>query len=192
MQNTHFSIITKEVCYTKMNASTRAVYDASTLFRRQDNGTCWISQTKLARDLGYSRQTICTAIKNLIKLKLFAFTNKWKHGRYKFYEIFQSAKGHLNRHTRRFASRVKTSLHNVSSRLVNLSEYDHNIKEKIKRKLQDSKKMISRLQFDEIYKKATENIAKNFRFMGNFNKIKNNEFVKTAISDEIRILSESI
>ena len=175
-----------------MNASTRAVYDASTLFRRQDNGTCWISQTKLARDLGYSRQTICTAIKNLIKLKLFAFTNKWKHGRYKFYEIFQSAKGHLNRHARRFASRVKTSLHNVSSRLVNLSEYDHNIKEKIKRKLQDSKKMISRLQFDEIYKKATENIAKNFRFMGNFNKIKNNEFVKTAISDEIRILSESI
>ena len=123
MQNTHFSIITKEVCYTKMNASTRAVYDASTLFRRQDNGTCWISQTKLARDLGYSRQTICTAIKNLIKLGLFAFTNKWKHGRYKFYEIFQSAKGHLNRHARRTISRAKKTLHQVSNKPYNISEY---------------------------------------------------------------------
>ena len=175
-----------------MNASTRAVYDASTLFRRQDNGTCWISQTKLARDLGYSRQTICTAIKNLIKLGLFAFTNKWKHGRYKFYEIFQSAKGHLNRHARRTISRAKKTLHQVSNKLYNISEYDQSIKEKIKRKLQNGKKVISKLQFDEITKKATEIIKNNFRILGNFDMIKNKDLVKDAIADKIRILSEAL
>ena len=71
------------------------------------------------------------------------------------------------------------------------SEYDQSIKEKIKRKSQNNKKVISKSQLNEITKKATESIAKNLRFMGNFDKIKNMEVVKAAISDKIRILSEA-
>ena len=114
------------------------------------------------------------------------------NGRYKFYEIFQSAKGHLNRHARRTISRAKKTLHQVSNKPYNISEYDQSIKEKIKRKLQNGKKVISKLQFDEITKKATEIIKNNFRILGNFDMIKNKDLVKDAIADKIRILSEAL
>ena len=192
MQNTHFSMIPKNITEIRMTSSARAVYAYMTLFRKQDTGECWTSQTKLARDLGYCRITIVRAIKKLIELKLIAFANKWKHGRYKFYKIFKSVQGGLNRHARRFASRVTKMKHHMFHKCNNLSEYDYNIKEKIKRKSKNGKKVISKSQLNEITKKATESIAKNFRFMGNFDKIKNNEFVKTSIADKIRILSEAL
>ncbi len=192
MANQQFSMLYANTENIKMNGSTRVVYQALTRHRRQDDGICWISQTKLARDLGYNRVTIWRAIKELIKLKLLAFANKWKFGRYKFYEVFQSVKKHLNRHTRRAFSRVASLQHQVLRKSNNISEHDQSIKEKIKRKSKNSKKVISKSQLNEITKKATESIAKNFRFMGNFDKIKNNEFVKTSIADKIRILSEAL
>ena len=129
MANQQFSMLYANTENIKMNGSTRVVYQALTRHRRQDDGICWISQTKLARDLGYNRVTIWRAIKELIKLKLLAFANKWKFGRYKFYEVFQSVKKHLNRHARRAISRVKKTLHNVSNKLYNISEYDQSIYE---------------------------------------------------------------
>jgi len=191
-KNIHFSMIPKNITEIRMSSSARAVYASMTLFRKQDTGECWTSQTKLARDLGYCRITIVRAIKKLIELKLIAFANKWKHGRYKFYKIFKSVQGGLNRHARRFASRVTKMKHHMFHKCNNLSEYDQSIKEKIKRKLQNGKKVISKLQFDEITKKATEIIKNNFRILGNFDMIKNKDLVKDAIADKIRILSEAL
>ena len=74
---------------------------------------------------------------------------------------------------------------------INLTTYQ-SIKEKIKRKLQNGKKVISKLQLNEITKKATEIIKNNFRILGNFDMIKNKDLVKDAIADKIRILSEAL
>ena len=70
----------------------------------------------------------------------------------------------------------------------NISEHDQSIKEKIKRKSKNGKKVISKSQLNEITKKATKIIKNNFRILGNFDMIKNKDLVKEAITDKIRIL----
>ncbi len=70
----------------------------------------------------------------------------------------------------------------------NISEHDQSIKEKIKRKSKNGKKVISKSQLNEITKKATKIIKNNFRILGNFDMIKNKDLVKEAIADKIRIL----
>ena len=132
---------------------------------------------KLTMGFRLSKVTIWRAIKNLIKFGLLAFVNKWKHGRYKFYEIFQSVEKHLNRHTRRAISRIKQIKCHVLLKSNNISEHDQSIKEKIKRKSKNGKKVISKSQLNEITKKATKIIKNNFRILGNFDMIKNKDLV---------------
>ena len=192
MQIAHFSMISKNVTKTRMNSSTRAVYAYTMLFRHQVSGTAWISQNVAAKELGYCKRTIARALKSLIKLGLIAFTNKWEHRRYKIYEIFKAAQKRLNRHTRRFFSRRTSVSRNTGHQCSTLLEHDYSIKKRLKEKFAGSEKVISNAQLNEITKKATESIAKNFRFMGNFDMIKNKDLVKDAIADKIRILSEAL
>ncbi len=183
MISIHFSIIPAEITRNiRMNGSTKRVYESLALYRRQDNGECWMSQTKLARDLGYARKTICLAIKNLIKLKLIAFINKWKHGRYKFYKVFRSVADGLKHDAKQFTSRVTSRLLHMKPKSNNISDHDYNTKEKF----------ISRDHFNGINDKQAAFLKQKFKLNKNIGLNQKNILFKDVLDCVFRSLKTEI
>ena len=176
----------------RLSGATKRVYETLSFFRNQDTGECWTSQTKLARDLGYARQTIGRAIKKLTKLKIIAFANKWKHGRYKFYEIFRSTVSKAKSVVRRLAPRGTFLRRHMEQKSSNLLDYDHSNKKKKIFKQQKPKKLLSVDQLNAITVKTTEIVKKQMRIYGKFEKISHTNLVKNLIANMIEKLALEI
>ena len=81
--------------------------------------------------------------------------------------------------------------HHMFHKCNNLSEYDYNIKEKIKRKIKSTKKVISKSQMIEIYKKACEFVSNELTQFGKLEDIKHTAYFNYRLNAKIKQLRDA-